>query len=57
MIDTGSSSLAFCNKSLADEATDINKINTAYSGYVACPDSNVMTAGSYSILFWANVSR
>ena len=48
LIDTGSSSLAFCNKSLADEATDINKINyaqcTAYSGYFDCPDSNV-TAG------------
>ena len=41
---TGSSSLAFCNKSLAEEATDINKVNYAqcikYGGYATCPDNS-----------------
>ena len=44
---TGSSSLAFCNKSLAEEATDINKINyaqcTGYGNTYVCP--NNLTGG------------
>ena len=42
LVDTGSNSLAFCNKSLAEEATDINKINygqcNAYGDTSTCPD-------------------
>jgi hypothetical protein len=42
MIDTGSSALAFCDKSLIDEAKNISKTNYAqcvtYSSPVSCPD-------------------
>jgi len=48
VVDTGSSSLAFCNKSLAEEATNINKIKYAlcieYGEDVdtfTCPDESI----------------
>ena len=51
MIDTGSSSLAFCNKSLVEEAKNIIKTKYAqckqYSDPVSCPDGST---GSQAVL-------
>ncbi|KAL7452445.1 hypothetical protein ACHAWC_004168 [Mediolabrus comicus] len=44
LVDTGSSALAFCNKSLIDEAKTISKTNyawcNAYGSTVSCPDGS-----------------
>jgi hypothetical protein len=58
LVDTGSNSLAFCNKSLAEEATDINKINygqcNAYSDTSPCPDGST---GYYSTFYVGQVYK
>jgi len=55
MIDTGSSSLAFCNKSLAEEA-NISKVNYAqcntYGNLQTCPDNST---GLYSMFYVGQV--
>jgi hypothetical protein len=52
MIDTGSSSLAFCDKSLIEEAKDISKTNYAqcdqYGLEATCPDGSTGRVAAYS---------
>lgn len=58
VIDTGSSALAFCNKSLIDEAKNISKTKYAkcntYDTHLSCPDSST---GGYFLAFAGQIFR
>ncbi len=57
IIDTGSSSLAFCDKSLIDEAKNISKTNyaqcNAYNAPASCPDGSM----GYEVAYAGQVFR
>ncbi len=52
IIDTGSSALAFCDKSLIEEAKNISKTNYAqcneYGNYQSCPDGSTGSEYAYA---------